>query len=134
MKTKRHVPTSDALLADRTFASTPEAVGIARRWAKEVFSSAGAEWADVGELLVSEVATNAVQHTDSPWFRVRILSSLHVEIWDGSYEMPHRRQAAPESEGGRGLELLDLLSPGYQVVLGGEGKKVCFQPQCWIEP
>ncbi|WP_285439512.1 ATP-binding protein [Streptomyces sp. ISL-96] len=134
MEAKRHAPTSDALLADKTFPGTPEAVRLARCWAKEVFSLAGAEWADVCELLVSEVATNAIAHTDSPWFRVRILSSFHVEIWDASYELPQRRQTTPESEGGRGLELLDLLSPDYQVVLCGQGKKVCFQPQGWIEP
>ena len=47
----------------RMFDGTPEAVGEARRFARMV--TIGHHLIDAAELVLSELATNAVEHTDS---------------------------------------------------------------------
>ncbi|MFC9505431.1 ATP-binding protein [Streptomyces sp. NPDC057002] len=127
MHTDQHAVTDR--VAERVFPRAPEQVGRARRWAASVYADAGAD-PDACYLLVSEVATNAVIHATGADFTVRIhQDELWIELWDGSPVEPQRRQARPDSEGGRGLELLDLMAPGYEVVLGTTGKCVCFQPK-----
>ncbi len=83
------------------------------------------------ELLVSEVATNSVKYAEGPEFEVRVRSDLWIEVWDASPREPQRRVAHEQSVGGRGLELLELLAPGYTVESGPNGKTVCFSPKGW---
>ncbi|MFJ1595356.1 ATP-binding protein [Streptomyces sp. NPDC088261] len=134
MHADRHVqgPSDEGLLAERSFESRPESVSIARRWAGAVCSTVDGADVHLCELLVSEVATNAVRHAEGLSFQVRIFyPSLRLEIWDGSHRLPERRVATEGSVSGRGLEILELLAPGYRVVLGSEGKGICFQPKGW---
>ncbi|MFI7083901.1 ATP-binding protein [Streptomyces anulatus] len=130
MHTQQHAST-DAV-RERTFPCTPDQVRAARRWAAAVYSEAGAD-SDMSEaccLLVSEVATNSVLHAGGDSFRVRIhRADLRVEVWDSSRRMPQRRVTGADSESGRGLELLDLLAPGFAVVCEEGGKSVCFRPK-----
>lgn len=131
MCSEPHRASRETLLAERSFACVPESVAAARRWAKTLYASAQGADPDACELLVSEVATNAVQHTAGAEFKVRIFASCWIEIWDGSYTVPQRRQATEESTGGRGLEIMELLAPGYEIVLGRHGKAVRFLPKGW---
>ncbi|WP_344271559.1 ATP-binding protein [Streptomyces hebeiensis] len=98
--------------------------------ARGVYAGQGVETGlcDTCESLVGEVAANAVVHAVGDAFRVRVLSSLTVEVWDEAYVVPRRRVATPDSESGRGLELVHALADGYQVRLGRYGKAVCFRP------
>lgn len=130
MRTERHASNTEVL--ERSFSCSPDQVGQARRWAASVYAEAGADpdTSDTCCLLVSEVATNAVVHAGGDRFWVRIhRADLRVEVWDSSYKMPCRLPSDEDSEGGRGLELLDALAPGFEVVLGRLGKGVCFQPK-----
>lgn len=116
---------------ERTFSCTRQAVGLARRWASEVYAEVGGD-PEACALAVSEVVTNAVVHTGSSRFGVRIeRDSLRIHVWDESPALPRRRQVDDESEGGRGLEILDMLAPGYEVHRWPPGKCVCFQPKGW---
>ncbi|MER8003307.1 ATP-binding protein [Streptomyces sp. NPDC095613] len=126
----QHIPEGETLLAEAVFAREPQSVRSARRWAREVYAGQGADpgLCDTCELLVGEVAANAVVHAVGDAFRVRVLGSLTVEVWDEAYVVPRRRMAAPDSESGRGLELVHALADGYQVRLGRYGKAVCFRP------
>ncbi|MFE4527129.1 ATP-binding protein [Streptomyces anulatus] len=130
MHTQQHVST-DAV-QEKAFACTPDQVGAARRWAATVYAEAGADsdMAETCRLLVSEVATNAVLHAGGEFFRVRIhRQDLRVEVWDSSSQLPRRRVVGAHSESGRGLELLDLLAPGFDVMCEASGKTVRFQPK-----
>ncbi|MFI1868280.1 ATP-binding protein [Streptomyces jumonjinensis] len=120
-----------AVVAEAAFARIPASVAMARSWAKEVYSRAGGVECDVCELLVSEVVTNAVQHAEGPLIEVRVMSSLWIEVWDGSSELPRRRATDGESVSGRGMEILDALAPGHEVLICPAGKRVRFQPKGW---
>jgi anti-sigma regulatory factor (Ser/Thr protein kinase) len=91
----------------------PAQVRRARKQAREALSRWGlAEHADLAELIVSELATNAIRHGDGV---VRVCVSfarcdLRVEVHDDAAgRWPVRRQAAAQDESGRGLALLDGL-------------------------
>ncbi|WNI17648.1 ATP-binding protein [Actinacidiphila sp. ITFR-21] len=116
-----------------TFARRPETVAAAREWAVEVYAAFGGLLRDLCELLVSEVATNAVVHGAGDEYRVTVHPDLRIEIWDASPAKPRRRHSTETSIGGRGLEMLAAWAPGYTVCADEElgGKSVCFEPKGW---
>lgn len=69
---------------------------------------------DTTELLVSELVTNALRHGHGE-IRLRLLldRSLVCEVWDADLAQPRRRRARDTDEGGRGLQLVGLLSEGW---------------------
>ena len=80
-------------------------------------------------LLVSEMVTNAVRHGGPPLV-VEVDCdevSLQVRVRDGSRVLPVARDAGPEDEGGRGLQLLDLLSHEWGIEPAADGKTVWFR-------
>jgi anti-sigma regulatory factor (Ser/Thr protein kinase) len=90
----------------------PAQVRRAREQARAALSRWGlGEHAGLAELVVSELATNAVRHGHG---MVRVCLSyacghLWVDVHDDGAGRPARRQATPDDESGRGLELLDGL-------------------------
>ncbi|MES4908225.1 MULTISPECIES: ATP-binding protein [unclassified Streptomyces] len=130
MRTDQHDAYGE-MSATARFAREPKSVALARNWAVQAYSDAGGSEVDVCELLVSEVATNSVNYAEGPEFEVRVRSDLWIEVWDASRQEPQRRVANEQSTGGRGLELLELLAPGYTVDIGPDGKTVCFLPKGW---
>ena len=113
----------------------PGAVPCARLHARQVLW----EWrlegqADTIELLVSELVTNAVQASAGlgpavASVRLWLCSDGHrvvVQVWDGCDRLPVRRDAEPDSAGGRGLLLVDSLSAqwGSYRPEGASGKVV----------
>ena len=52
------------------------------------------------------------------------LISLVIHVWDGSDEMPVRRDAAIDDESGRGLMLVDTLASDWGAYRKAEGKVV----------
>ncbi|MEU8139491.1 ATP-binding protein [Streptodolium elevatio] len=86
---------------------------------------------DVLELLLSELVTNAVLHTDVPHIDVRITLVEHVlrvEVFDDSDRAPvHRDRDVARSvtaEGGRGLQLVAALADRHGHRLRARGKCV----------
>jgi anti-sigma regulatory factor (Ser/Thr protein kinase) len=90
----------------------PAQVSHARRQARQALSRWGlGEHADLAELIVSELATNAIRHGHGA---VRVCVSyarrhLRVDVHDDAAGQPARQQATPDGESGRGLALLDGL-------------------------
>jgi anti-sigma regulatory factor (Ser/Thr protein kinase) len=94
--------------------------------------------ADVAELLLSEVVTNAVLHgigeSSGPDEHIEIdltltLSGLRVEVHDpdlGGGEGVGVRQPEMDSEHGHGLELVEALSASWGCEPTAEGKYVFF--------
>lgn len=85
----------------------------ARRRARVLLTAWGlGEQAGLGELIASELVTNAVCHGDAPvWMTLSADSGvLRVEVHDGGASRPVRRHPGSGDERGRGLALLDALT------------------------
>uniref|UniRef100_UPI0021C1A0BE SpoIIE family protein phosphatase n=1 Tax=Frankia tisae TaxID=2950104 RepID=UPI0021C1A0BE len=71
-----------------------------------------AEIIDTVVLVLSELTSNAVRHGRPPLsVRLRRLGDRAVvEVADGGGRLPRRRQASPDDEAGRGLDLVSRLA------------------------
>ncbi|WKX73137.1 ATP-binding protein [Streptomyces sp. XD-27] len=116
------------------------AVAQARRELRAVLRCWGGPGkADVAELLLSELVTNALVHTDrgavvsatfdsgaGPWIRSR----LRVEVRDFVARPPTPRDlsdGSDEATSGRGLLLVHALADAWGVRTHGVGKAVWFE-------
>lgn len=81
-------------------------------------------------LLVSELVTNSVVHGGPPIVVAvdcATTNGLQVRVRDGSRELPRPRDARSTDEGGRGLNLLAMLSDDWGVETeADDGKQVWF--------
>lgn len=113
----------------RSFEHTPDSVPAARHFAREVVRGATADTVEAIELMVSELATNCVRHTDSGFDLAITLSSeeIRVEVADRGVGEPGMRTPGPSDPSGRGLRIVDMLSSdwGHEKRPGG-GKTVWF--------
>ncbi|UNO40370.1 ATP-binding protein [Streptomyces sp. MST-110588] len=75
--------------------------------------------ADTAKLLVSELVTNAHQHTTTPVVHMDVTvepTRIHVAVWDDApRERLYARDAPDAAEHGRGLSLVEALSSGWGV-------------------
>ncbi|GAA4206912.1 hypothetical protein GCM10022252_69810 [Streptosporangium oxazolinicum] len=67
---------------------------------------------EIARLLTSELVTNALRHA---WGPIRLTISyrdgtLRCEVGDANPALPSPRDAREDDEGGRGLQLIDMLS------------------------
>ncbi|WP_435610582.1 SpoIIE family protein phosphatase [Streptomyces sp. C10-9-1] len=107
----------------------PRSVGRARELARAQLDSWGLEaLVDTVELLVSELVTNALRYGEGE-IRLRLLRdrTLVCEVWDAGLVQPRRRRARDTDEGGRGLQLVGLLSAGWGSRRTPRGKTVWFE-------
>lgn len=85
--------------------------------------------ADVGVLLVSELATNAILHAGTP-FDVELTATpqgLRARVTDESDTTPVTRAPSTVAEGGRGLFLVAALASRWGVEANPSGKSVWFE-------
>ncbi|MET8676578.1 ATP-binding protein [Streptomyces sp. NPDC004647] len=101
----------------------------------------GRECRDSAELVVSELVTNAVCHTDSEKIgcELRFIGArLRVEVADQgcAATAPHPGSGDLDGEGGRGLLLVDALSHAWGVrpAEGGRGHVVWAELECGPAP
>jgi len=110
----------------------PESSSVprARRLARGRLADWGLdEQSEVTELLISELVTNAVRHTEGP-LRLALSSrrgTLRCEIEDTHPALPLMCRADLEDEGGRGLHMVDLLSRHWGCGRTAMGKVVWFE-------
>ncbi|MGJ6962969.1 ATP-binding protein [Streptosporangium sp. G11] len=67
---------------------------------------------EIVRLLASELVTNALRHAWGP-IQLTVFyrdGRLRCEVGDANPALPQMREAHEDDEGGRGLQLLDLLS------------------------
>ncbi|KAK1181854.1 SpoIIE family protein phosphatase [Streptomyces sp. NBS 14/10] len=116
-------------VGDWQLPSEPKSVGRARELARQQLESWGMdELVDTTELLVSELVTNALRYGEGE-IRLRLLldRTLVCEVWDSGLVQPRRRRARDTDEGGRGLQLVGLLSAGWGSRRTPHGKTVWFE-------
>jgi anti-sigma regulatory factor (Ser/Thr protein kinase) len=127
-------PAARAAVADpgddcvsRTFVPLMESIAVARSFVRNALTGWGHDavaWE--ATVIVSELATNAIRHTESP-FRVSVerrsadgLVRLGVE--DVGTDIPLGRVAADDDVNGRGMAIVTELAQrwGYETVAGGK--------------
>ncbi|MFF8275434.1 SpoIIE family protein phosphatase [Streptomyces lateritius] len=112
----------------------PERVAAARRHLRQLLH----DWADEDQvdsavLMVSEMLTNVLIHTDGDALLVASVTCdddarrLRVEVSDGSDELPHKRHPGEMASSGRGLVLMEMLAHKWGVDPRGEGKSIWFE-------
>jgi len=108
----------------------PASVAHARRFVRSAMQSLGASAAvDDAELLISELATNALLHARSA-FTVEVSRShdrVRICILDASPRAPRLRSYGEDATTGRGLQLVQSLSAAWGVQPRRPGKTV------WVE-
>ncbi|MET8781518.1 MULTISPECIES: SpoIIE family protein phosphatase [unclassified Streptomyces] len=116
-------------VGDWTLPREPRSVGRAREYARGQLLAWDLEpLVDTTELLVSELVTNALRYGEGE-IRLRLLldRTLVCEVWDSGLVQPRRRRARDTDEGGRGLQLVGLLSAAWGSRRTPRGKTVWFE-------
>ncbi|MFD4700946.1 ATP-binding protein [Streptomyces niveus] len=100
-----------------SFDADPRRVEAARRVTAAVLEKAGVRDRDVVgtvQLLVSEIVTNAIVHgaANSVSFQVTCdpAGEVLIEVDDHSSGGPEVREAGPDDDGGRGMQLVSFLA------------------------
>ena len=110
----------------------PSSVPAARRFTTDAIIDLGAEEsAGEAQLLVSELATNAVIHARSP-IRLTVLREgdcLRVEVRDDDPQVPRIPERMPpvSATGGRGILLVDAMATDWGVNSNEKGKTIWFE-------
>ncbi|MEV0090306.1 SpoIIE family protein phosphatase [Streptomyces sp. NPDC050738] len=112
----------------------PERIAEARRQLRELLHDwADPEQVDSAELMVSEMVTNVLVHTDGDAALVAAATGeagsrrLRVEVADASDELPHKRRPGEMASSGRGLVLMEMLADAWGVDPRGAGKSIWFE-------
>ncbi|MFF0745107.1 SpoIIE family protein phosphatase [Streptomyces sp. NPDC004111] len=112
----------------------PERIAGTRRQLRELLH----DWADEDQvdsavLMVSEMVTNVLVHTDGDALLTARVSGpagarrLRVDVTDVSDELPHKRRPGEMASSGRGLLLMEMLAHAWGVDPRGEGKSIWFE-------
>ncbi|MEU6164893.1 SpoIIE family protein phosphatase [Streptomyces tanashiensis] len=112
----------------------PERIAEARQQVRQLLH----DWSDEDQLdsavlMVSEMVTNVLVHTDGDALLVAEVACgekarrLRVEVSDGSDELPHKRHPGEMASSGRGLVLMEMLADAWGVDPRGEGKAIWFE-------
>ncbi|MFE3069116.1 SpoIIE family protein phosphatase [Streptomyces sp. NPDC059247] len=112
----------------------PERIAEAREQMRQLLH----DWADGDQLdsavlMVSEMVTNVLVHTDGDALLVAEVACgekarrLRVEVSDTSDELPHKRHPGEMASSGRGLVLMEMLADAWGVDPRGEGKSIWFE-------
>ena len=126
-----------------TLAAVPAAAGCSRQFVRLGLDRWGLRaLAADGELVVSELATNAIQATGAAdagpeWagtgnvaaIHVRLLlfeTSIVIEVWDHDRAAPVPRDVTAGEEGGRGLLIVTALSTRWGCFAGPQGGKAVW--------
>ncbi|MEW2544871.1 ATP-binding protein [Streptomyces sp. NPDC047002] len=119
------------------------AVSLSREFVRQTLTTWQlADHIDSAELIVSELAANAVKETGltdpaPQWedveahhiigVQLRVVDMrLYVEVWDRAEGSPVVPEQTPDAEGGRGLFLVDALSERWDVHRPTAGGKIVW--------
>ena len=109
----------------QTFPSTAEAVSQARRYVAQCLPEVGRAVADSVALIVSELATNSIEHAGTP-FTVDIEQMpgrVRIGVTDWGAGTPAVRHPEPVAPTGRGLRIVQSLAAEWGVSRSPKGEK-----------
>jgi len=124
-----HLHTAVVDAATARFRAGPDAPFAARRFVKSLLECRPYDDrapADDAQLVVSELATNAVIHAGSP-FSVSVRydgSAVRIAVHDWNPTLPVLRRGGPMAVSGRGLHLVNMLARDWGVEPTPDGKTV----------
>lgn len=113
----------------RSFEHTVDSVSEARRFVQEVLQDAPLPLRDAVILMVSELASNCIRHTESDFDLTITLvgEEIRVEASDCGGGVPTMRKPAPTDPSGRGLQIIDMFSTAWgHEARPDKGKTVWF--------
>ncbi|QUC55388.1 SpoIIE family protein phosphatase [Streptomyces sp. A2-16] len=131
-------PAADRPAVRRTMLSVaqaePERIGVARQQLRELLHDwPSADQVDSAVLLLSEMLTNVLVHTDADALLLAEIRGeaggrrMRIEVTDTSDDLPHKRRPGELASSGRGLMLIELLADAWGVDPRGEGKSTWFE-------
>lgn len=121
-----HTPPHELRLREWDLPTEGNPASTARKLVTEQLGRWGLdELADVTELVVSELVGNALRYGGGPG-RLRLLydERLQVELSDTGPDLPQIQHAGVSDEGGRGLQLINLLCRRWGSCRTATGKVV----------
>ena len=133
------IPVGQEGVTQRIFPAQKISASVARGWLADLFGIWGeagllpsigtCDELDVAQLLLTELVSNAIRHSDhSVTVTVRLMTQrLMVDVEDTSERMPIMRDLEDVAVEGRGLRLVDALATEWGVRLVEHGKVVWFQ-------
>jgi anti-sigma regulatory factor (Ser/Thr protein kinase) len=113
----------------QSFQHHPASVAAARRFATEALRGLPWDVVQSVELMVSELATNCVRHTDSGFDLAIAVGAdeVRVKATDRAAGTPTMRSPEPTDAHGRGLLIVDMLASDWGVQQSHDvGKTVWF--------
>jgi len=116
------------MTSTRGFPCKPESVAAARHFVREALRERDRDLIDAAELMVSELASNALQHAHSD-FEITVDTKGHrvrVGVRDTGHGEPRLRSPEPRAHSGRGLRVVDALAADWGVTRRTQGKLVWF--------
>ncbi|GHC72559.1 SpoIIE family protein phosphatase [Streptomyces violaceochromogenes] len=112
----------------------PERIAVARQQLRELLHDwSSPDQVDSAVLLLSEMLTNVLVHTDSDALLVAEITGgvgerrLRIEVTDAGDDLPHKRRPGELASSGRGLVLIELLAHAWGVDPRGQGKSIWFE-------
>jgi phosphoserine phosphatase RsbU/P len=114
--------------AERHFPAAATSVRAARQFVTETLLDLPDTFVEDIVLLVSELATNSVNHAHSPFtLGVELdLRSIRIEITDTTHELPRKRTPLVDEPYGRGLHIVDSLAESWGVGISADGGKTIW--------
>ena len=104
----------------------PRLVGAARRFVVARARGLEPETSDALALLTSEIVTNAVIHART-MLRVGVIVTGHfIVVTVHDLDLGHSEISPEQREGGRGLELVEVLADAWDVHLDPRGGKTVW--------
>jgi anti-sigma regulatory factor (Ser/Thr protein kinase) len=103
---------------------------VARRVVADMLSELPASSRDTAVLLVDELVSNALVHTNGGLrLRVTVVGQVvRVDVFDRAQREPvMQREMSPGQEHGRGLRIVDSLASEWGVDQMPHGKRVWFR-------
>lgn len=112
----------------------PARIATARQHLRELLHDwPNEEQQDAAVLLLSEMLTNVLVHTDADALLVAEVTGepgerrIRVEVTDNGDDLPHKRRPGEMASSGRGLMLIGLLADAWGVAPRGKGKSIWYE-------
>ncbi|MGV9387513.1 SpoIIE family protein phosphatase [Streptomyces olivaceus] len=114
--------------------SEPARIATARQHLRDLLHDwPDEEQRDAAVLLLSELLTNVLVHTDADALLVAEIAGepgergIRVEVTDNGDDLPHKRRPGEMASSGRGLVLIELLADAWGVAPRGTGKSIWYE-------